>query len=61
MYNSIGIGAGATTTGVAGVTLLPNTGGFRAMFVISVIALAIGVSILLVTAAVAFKKRAQSK
>ncbi|HUD05326.1 MAG TPA: hypothetical protein VMR18_00180 [Candidatus Saccharimonadales bacterium] len=60
MYNSIGIGAGSTTTGVAGVTLLPNTGGFRFMFVFSVIALAIGVSILLVTSFVAIKKRSQT-
>ena len=45
MYQTLGVGAGATTAGVAGVALLPNTGGFRFMFVVSVIALAIGAGV----------------
>jgi hypothetical protein len=60
MYQTLGVGAGATTAGVAGVALLPNTGGFRFMFVVSVIALAIGAGVLCASAFVAFKKRAQA-
>jgi hypothetical protein len=59
MYQNVGLSAGGITTGVAGVTLLPKTGGFRFMFVISVIAFAIGAAILLTTALIALKKRAQ--
>jgi hypothetical protein len=61
MYQTLGVGAGATTAGVAGVSLLPNTGGFRFMFVVSVIALAIGGGVLCASAIVAFKKRSQVK
>ncbi len=57
MYQSVGLSAGGITTGVAGVTLLPKTGGFRFMFVFSVIAFAIGAAILLATAFIAIKKR----
>lgn len=57
---NIGIGGGVTTSGVAGVALLPNTGGFRVIFIVSVVALAIGVGILCVTAFAALKQRAKT-
>lgn len=59
MYQNVGLSAGGITTGIVGVTLLPKTGGFRFMFVISVIAFTFGLAILLATAVFAIKKRLQ--
>lgn len=56
MYGSV-LGASTVVPGAAGVALLPNTGGFRVMFVISAIALAFGVATLAVSGVGAIMRR----
>lgn len=51
------LGASTTAAGVTGIAMLPETGSFRAMFVVSAIALTIGVVTLAVTGVVAIKQR----
>jgi len=57
MYQNVGLSVSGITTGVAGATLLPKTGGFRFMFIFSVIAFSIGGIILLATGFIAIKNR----
>lgn len=43
------LGTSTTATGAAAVAVLPNTGGFRPLFVMASVALAAGVVTLIVT------------
>ncbi len=58
----VGVGVTTATTGTLGISLLPNTGSFRVVFIIAVAMLTIGAVILLATGITALKqRRAQSK
>jgi hypothetical protein len=64
MYGMGGGGTTAVTTttaGVAGVTLLPNTGNFRVMFIIAAATMTIGIVTLLATGVIKLKKSLTSK
>ncbi len=56
MYGTV-LGASTIVPGAAGVALLPNTGGFRVMFVVSAIALTIGIVTLAISGVMAFRRR----
>ncbi|MEI7838474.1 MAG: hypothetical protein WCI37_01680 [bacterium] len=55
MYGSI-IPVTATTAGVAGVALLPDTGSFKVMFYVAAVVMTVGLITLIATGAVKFKK-----
>lgn len=58
MYGNAGTVAGATTT-VAGVAALPNTGGNTLLTIVSIAAIAIGVTAIVAQVAVmAYRRRA---
>jgi hypothetical protein len=59
--NSVATAITATTTGAAGVAVLPDTGSFKVMFYIAAVAMAIGVVTLIATTVARHKKSADSK
>jgi hypothetical protein len=54
------LGASTTVPGAAGVAVLPDTGSFRVMFIVSAVALTIGVVTLAVTGFATFRRRHQA-
>jgi len=56
MYGTV-LGASTVVPGAAGVALLPNTGGYRFMFVVSAVALTIGIVTLTASGVMALRRR----
>jgi hypothetical protein len=61
MYQGgIVLGATTTTTGAAGILMLPNTGGYRPLFVMAAISLTMGLLTLIVATIAVIKQRLQA-
>lgn len=57
MYEPTTTGAATSLSGAAGITLLPNTGGYRFMFVLAAITLGIGLLTLAVSFGLILRKK----
>jgi hypothetical protein len=49
-------GVTATAAGATGVAVLPNTGGFRVMFIVAAVAMAVGIVTLVATGVIKLKR-----